>query len=229
MAGEHEPLAGKLQHRIEAGECSSFNLTGPVDSGKILLAREVFFRLGRTLVQLEPQRFPFELDERESVLRIAAREARLGHLGYYLRAPEFDASEKQAYARFLEFVERLDAPVAIDSLERLNCDRNLMVSPVERPGRGSQQEAWHSALGDRGASLNGEIAEIVEQFDLGPEGIVRAAEEARSHSNGNGAMHPSNLWRACRSQCSWRMEDLANKLQPAHTWDDIVLTPKELK
>jgi hypothetical protein len=42
-------------------------------------------------------------------------------------------------------------------------------------------------------------------------------------------MHPSNLWRACRSQCSWRMEDLANKLQPAHTWDDIVLTPKELK
>ena len=224
MACDHEAMAGELFRRLQNAESASFNLTGPMDSGKILLARDVYSRLGRTLVQLDPNRLPYETEEREALLRVAAREARLGPLAYYLLAPEFDASEKQAHARFMEFVERLDAPVAIDTFERWNGDRNLLPSPVERPGRGSQKSAWAAALGEHGGALQDEIASIVEQFDLGPEGVARAAEEVLDHAVG-GLIHPSHLWRACRTQCSWRMEDLAHKLSPAHTWDDIVLTP----
>jgi hypothetical protein len=223
---EHEASVEELRRRAGGGECGSLNLTGPADSGKILIAREFFQRCGRTLLQLDSQRFPSESIEREEALRIAAREARLANLAYFLTAVASDPSEKQASTRFLEFVERLEAPVAIDSVERFPCDRILIVAAVQRPCRSSQLETWRAALGDRGNGLDGEIADLVEQFDLGPESITRAAEEVRSRSNGDGGtVSAASLWQACRAQCAWRMEDLAEKLTPVQTWDDIVLPP----
>ena len=225
ISQEHEAVVEQLRRRVDGGECDSLNLTGPEDSGKILVAREVFERSGSKLVQLDPLRLPSESGELDEALRIATREARLGNLAYFLKAPETHPSEKQASGRFLEFVERLKAPVVIDSAERFACDRRLIVSAVERPGRGSQIETWRSSLGQYSESLNGEISDIVEQFDLGPEGIRRAADEACGRSDGNSVISSSSLWQACRAQCAWRMEDLAQKLTPVHTWDDIVLTP----
>jgi SpoVK/Ycf46/Vps4 family AAA+-type ATPase len=175
-------------------------------------------------VQLDPQRLPTDSIEREELLRVASREARLGNLAFFMRALENDPGEKIAYARFVEFVERLKAPVAIDSPERFMCDRELMVHAVERPGRDAQLETWYLILGDASASLNGHLADLVEQFDLGPEGIERAASEALSRSAVQ-SLELRELWRACRAHSSWRMEDLARKLIPVSTWDDIVLTP----
>ena len=223
---EHEAQVEELHRRTGRGGCDSLNLTGPADSGKILIAREFFSRSGRTLVHLDPLRLPAEPSDREDALRIATREARLANLAYFLTAVPSDPGEKQASGRFLEFVERLEAPVAIDSADRVPCDRPLIVVAVERPCRGSQVETWRAALGAGGEGLNGEIADLVEQFDLGPEGITRAAMEARGRSNGDGAVSPSSLWQACRAQSAWRMEDLAEKLTPVQTWDDIVL-PKD--
>jgi hypothetical protein len=214
-----DELCGRVRH----GGCDSLNLTGPADSGKSLIAREFFRRSGRRLVHLDPQRLPPDSSEREEVLRIATREARLANLAYFLTAVPADPAEKQASGRFLEFVERLEAPIAIDSAERFPCDRTLIVAAVERPCRRSQLETWRAVLGESSDGLNGELAGLVEQFDLGPEGITRAATEARGRSNGDGAVSPASLWQACRAQCAWRMEDLAEKLTPFHTWDDIVL------
>ena len=226
---EFEPGIEELRRRVDARECDSLNLTGPADSGKILIAREVFKRSGRRLVQLDPRRLPSELAEREEALRIASREARLERLAYFLKAPDLNPGEKLAAGLFEEFVERLQAPVVIDSVERFPCDRKLIVFAVERPGRPSQVETWRTSLAEYADSLNGEISDIVEQFDLGPEGITRAAEEARASANGGGFIPAASLWKACRVQCAWRMEDLAQKLAPVHTWDDIVLTPDTRK
>jgi len=149
-----------------------------------------------------------------------------------MKAPESDPGERQSANRFLEFVERLQAPVAIDTPERFSCDRKLIVAAIARPDRESQVEMWRAALGDHGTPLYGEIAELVEQFDLGPEGITQAADEARAQANGAGAIPSSDLWRACRAQCAGRMEDFAQKLTPVQTWDDIVLpadTSKQLR
>jgi hypothetical protein len=212
-----------LRERIACGECDSFNLTGPADCGKLLVAREIYRGAGRRLMQLDPHRLPADAGEREEALRIAAREARLAGLAYFMKAPESDPGEKQSTNRFLEFVERLQAPVAIDTPERFSCDRKLIVAAIARPDRESQVEMWRAALGEHGTALNGEIAELVEQFDLGPEGITQAADEVLAQANGAGAIHSSDLWRACREQCAGRMEDFAQKLAPVQTWDDIVL------
>lgn len=218
-----ESLAAQLQ-----GERASLNLTGPVDSGKILLAREVFAKTGRTLIQIDPHRLPIELLEREELLRVAAREACLGRLAFYMRAPENDPGERGPYTRWIEFTERLAAPVVVDSAERLVCDRDWVVQPVERPGREVQVSMWNAMLGQTASSLNGHIPALVEQFDLGPEGIHRAAGEALG-DHPHDSVPPAALWKACRAQSSWRMEDLARKLIPTSGWDDIVLTPDTLR
>jgi hypothetical protein len=221
-----------LRERLALGECDSFNFTGPADCGKLQVAREVYRGAGRRLMQLDPHRLPSDAGEREEALRIAAREARLARLAYFMKAPESDPGERQSANRFLEFVERLQAPVAIDTPERFSCDRNLIVAAIARPDRESQVEMWRAALGEHGTFLNAEIAELVEQFDLGPEGITQAADEARAQANGAGAIPSSGLWRACRAQCAGRMEDFAQRLSPTQTWDDIVLpadTRKQLQ
>ena len=229
LPGEHETNVEELCSRIDFSLRDSLNLTGPADSGKILIAREVFERSGRKLICLDAQRLSSDSHEREEALRIAAREARLGNLAYFCRAPETTHSEDHSMLRFIEFVERLEAPLVIDSVERFACDRMMIVSAVDRPGRGSQLETWRLALAEYREDLNGEIAGIVEQFDLGPEAIARAAGEARSRSNGSGAITSSSLWQACRAQCARRIEDLAQKLTPFYAWDDIVLTPDTRK
>jgi AAA+ superfamily predicted ATPase len=225
VSGQHQLVVEELWRRIAHGQCDSLNLTGPADSGKILIAREVFARCGRRMLHLDPHRLPLESSEREEAIRIAAREARLARLAFFVPAVASDpSSEKLASARLLELVERLDAPLAIDSVERCPCDRPVIVAAVERLCRESQLETWRAALGGGAAGLDDEIADLVEQFDLGPEGIAGAALEARGRSNGAG-ISASSLWQACRAQCASRMEELAEKLTPVHTWDDIVLPP----
>ncbi|MCW5983255.1 MAG: ATP-binding protein [Bryobacteraceae bacterium] len=225
LPGAQQSLVEDLHKRMESGACDSLNLTGPADCGKLLVARAVFRRLGRRLIEVDPQRLPSEAGDREATLRIAVREARLASLAYFLKAPEGDPGEKQAAAKFLEWVERVQAPIAVDSAERLASSRGFLVSAVERPGRKFQVQMWSATLGDHAAAVESELADLVEQFDLGPEAIARAAQDARTRSNGAGPVAAAHLWDACRAQSGWRMEDLAQRLAPAHSWDDIVLTP----
>ncbi len=221
----HRGLVDDLKRRLQRAGYDSLLLTGPADSGKQLVAREVFKKIGRRLLQLDPQRLPPETSEREEMLRVAAREARLAALAYFMKAPEGDPGDKQSGNRFLELVERLDAPVVIDSAERLATTRKLVAELITRPARDAQEEIWTSVLGGKAASRSYDIAELVEQFDLGPENITAAAEEARARTTGRGTIPGPVLWETCRAQCAWRMEDLAQKLTPSYSWKDIVLSP----
>ncbi|MGH2370578.1 MAG: ATP-binding protein, partial [Chloroflexota bacterium] len=68
------------------------------------------------------------------------------------------------------------------------------------------------------------IEALVAQFDLGTQGIAAAGvqalgEPAQRLNGGLGA----RLWDACRAQARPRLDDLAQRIEPAATWDDLVL------
>ncbi|HEX8096684.1 MAG TPA: ATP-binding protein, partial [Pyrinomonadaceae bacterium] len=77
-------------------------------------------------------------------------------------------------------------------------------------------------------SANGAIERIVQQFDFGPRDVAETVAAARGYAalradGGDPVLASDDLWRACREQAGWRLDELAQRIPPCHTWDDIVL------
>jgi hypothetical protein len=93
---------------------------------------------------------------------------------------------------------------------------------VRKPSSAEQKELWQNALGEEFHRLNGQVENVVAQFNLGPSGIQAACAESglvSSDEKNPGA----KLWEACRVQSRTRLDDLAQRIQPAATWEDLVV------
>ncbi|MFN6066247.1 MAG: ATP-binding protein, partial [Pseudanabaena sp.] len=95
-----------------------------------------------------------------------------------------------------------------------------------------QQTLWEDALSDLddnlASSLNGSIAKLVSYFNLSPTHISNAALKARSmHQQETEHSFEHSLWNACRSQSRPRLDELAQSVETAATWEDLILPAKE--
>src|SRR5262249_33761978 len=73
------------------------------------------------------------------------------------------------------------------------------------------------------------IAALVEQFDLGTAQIGRAVTTARELAvlrDGDATPTADDLWRACEQEAAPKLDELAQRIVPCYTWDDIVLPPE---
>ncbi|MGH9760307.1 MAG: ATP-binding protein, partial [Blastocatellia bacterium] len=114
-------------------------------------------------------------------------------------------------------------------------NRPMVTFEVNRPTSAEQRAAWVAEMGALAGSLNGQISELVSQFNLPLRGIRSSAAEAVSFADPSAepAETPSELgrrlWDACRVQSRARLEDLAQRIEPAAGWDDIVLPELQLR
>src|SRR5919201_6949675 len=73
-------------------------------------------------------------------------------------------------------------------------------------------------------SLNGQVEALVSQFSLSAPTIRAAKAEAAGRLAQAGNRDIGDLlWDACRVQARPRLDDLAQRIEPAATWDDLVL------
>jgi SpoVK/Ycf46/Vps4 family AAA+-type ATPase len=84
------------------------------------------------------------------------------------------------------------------------------------------------ALNGSATALSGRIDLLVQQFDFGPQQIAEAAAATReslelSHPLDDDTGAEALLWQSCRARAGNRLEDLAQRIQPAFGWDDIVV------
>jgi SpoVK/Ycf46/Vps4 family AAA+-type ATPase len=74
------------------------------------------------------------------------------------------------------------------------------------------------------ARLAADIAQLTAQFELGASSIREIALETLARSE---SAEPANIgriaWDTCRVRSRPRLEDLAQRIQPAAGWDDLVL------
>ena len=106
---------------------------------------------------------------------------------------------------------------------------------VRKPSAAEQRHLWQIALEPWAALINGQIEPLVMQFNLSPQGIETACLEFKMQNqklpntaSGAANLHSqllifNSLWEACRAQARTRLEDLAQRIEPAATWDDLVL------
>ncbi|MGH7429891.1 MAG: ATP-binding protein, partial [Candidatus Methylomirabilaceae bacterium] len=166
--------------------------------------------------------------ERREMLRLLERDGIMSRLGFYLDATESDSTDRVAMTALSDLIERLGAFLVIGSRERWETASEILVVRVPKPDASAQCALWRQALVDQGHSLNGQIEGVVQQFDFGPIAIHQAVVAAHARAklrdpDDRSEVTVDDLWQACREQAACRLDELAQRIIPCHTWADIVL------
>jgi len=171
---------------------------------------------------------PAKAAERETFARLWEREALLSDCA--LLIDNEDATNFEATPSLLPFLETTDAFLFVTTREPLHSRRRRLVRiDVSRPTAGEQKAMWRQALGPAVEQLNGQLDLISTQFDLGWQAISQASQEAAAQSRNEGLELGTALWEACRRQVRPQLDDLAQRLAPAATWNDLVLPASNLE
>jgi hypothetical protein len=173
---------------------------------------------GRRLYAVAAHDLPAEASGRELVARLWEREAVLGGGSLLI---ELDHDNDPALSRRLnQFVESVGTPLAISAAEPPTLEHVSAVRvQVPRPDAAEQRHLWLETLGERATALNGTLDLLVAQFDLAPHAIAGASSQV----DPDGAEMGTALWDACRAQARPRLGELAQRIEPAARWDDLVI------
>jgi hypothetical protein len=204
-----------------ARDVPAIALSGGSVSARRQVAATACARRGLGLWLTEAALLPAAAADLDVWLRRWEREAALGPAVLLIEcaagAPAHDDVVRRA-------IEGTGAPVIIGGWDRPAGERPVVTIPL-RPLAGEEQRmVWDSALGERAASLNGEIDALVAQFTLDATAIRDAAASALL-SGGDDLGR--RLWAACRFQARPHLDGLARRVEPVATWDDLVLPPAQ--
>jgi hypothetical protein len=189
------------------------------------VAADACARLGLRAFAAAAADLPAAAAERDALLRLWEREAVLGACALLLEVDDSDPPEAARAAQ--AFAERVRAPVLASAREPLRAGvRAWTRLDVEKPTPDEQRGLWRGALGSAAAALNGRLDPLVAQFHLGARDIALAGAEALA---GDGADVAARVWDACRERARPRLDDLAQRIEGAAGWDDLVLPPTQTR
>lgn len=110
--------------------------------------------------------------------------------------------------------------------EIIHLNRALIRFDLNKPRPAEQKRLWKLALGNSAANLNGALDDVSEQFRLSARSIRSISSIVRPK---RGQVDPSELWDVSRSFVRPRLENLARRLAPSASWDDIVLPELQIR
>jgi SpoVK/Ycf46/Vps4 family AAA+-type ATPase len=238
-------IFGSLVRRGPDEECDApigLIFHGPSGVGKKFTAEALCGAAGLDLLVANLAHF---LTDKQSVSALIARlfrEAQLRNSAIYFDHADvlMDEQETAQYTR----QALLDAIEAFHGIVFLSCEktwktrtsqeaRNLMNVDFPRPDFAQRGKLWRELLAHPSSSCNvteSDIDGIAGKFQFTAGRIRQVMAETTRHAlvrEGEPLeITAEDLYRACRSQSTTNLADLAQKIKPLYKWDDIVL-PKD--
>ena len=224
-----ESIIRNLKQAGPTNSLPNIHLLGADESSKQLVATSVATSLSLHLYRMPAQLLPANAAELETLARLWQRESILLPVALYLDAHGFDPSnpkEGQAAPPVNRFLTRSGGIIFLSTRDTWpDLNESMMPFDVEKPTRAEQRNAWAAALGQ--TETEGDPPRLSSQFDLNLTTIKQIA----------GNIIPTEdkveisrqLWDACRSVTRPHLENLAQRLTPKATLDDIVLPAEESK
>jgi MoxR-like ATPase len=223
----HRALAHKISElwsRMEGAPAGPvIQLCGEEGAGKEAVAAAASATLGLQLYAIRAYDVPTAVDEREALARLWEREAVLSGSALLVDCQDLEDSDSLRPVHSL--LERLQGMLLVTTREPLRArKRPLIRLDANKPSATEQQSLWQDALGPLAPELNGQIVALTSQFNMDTQGIRAAsAEVLEGLSQGREEAPGAVLWEACRSQSRPRLDDLAQRIEPAAAWDELVL------
>jgi hypothetical protein len=212
-------------------------LHGADSSGQQAVAQASCAALGLRLSVLSVAVLPTHPGEIDTLARLWEREAALRGSALLLDCAPLESSDHARLAALARLLERIHGVVLVASRERRQVTQRPTISiDVRTPTTTEQRAVWQQALGSTSGKLDGQLDQLVSQFHLSTQAIQTAATEAlRSNGFQDGTKHgtplseaPSrvlldSLWDACRGEARPHLDDLAQRIESAVVWEDLVL------
>ena len=242
IAEEHAALAGEAFRSInlDAADAPILHLCGDDPRGQEDVAAVLAHRAGRKLCILPIENLAnandaTSPDPATSVAPFLTLWTREAVLLPAVLLVQCGANALTAMSH--QLIERLPAALMIASRDPLRLDRPSQRYTVNKPSPVSQKRLWVEALsigktnapGATQASsvlLEPVVDTLAEQFRLSAEAIatVGAGVSASFPSLADSAAQVAErLWSTCRSLSRPRLENLAERITPAATWEDLIL------
>lgn len=239
-------IAETWSEASDGGILPAVQLCGDTDASKRAIAVAVGGRLGLALYRMDADSVPADTEAREELLRRWRRESLLA--GAMLLLDVRGRSEEPGFeARLRSFIERSSGPLMISRSQRMRpFARPSLVVEVEKPTHAEQRQLWAALLGEAAEAID--LDRLVAQFHLEAaeipaiglvaRGRLRADQQADPATGAAPATHADAkdrldleraLWTACRQQARPRLDDLAQRVVPRSTWDDLVLPRAQLR
>jgi hypothetical protein len=153
-----------------------------------------------------------------------------------LDCDELDSADKVRENGAARLIEDIQGVLIVTSRKRrrLTHRRPVLTLEVHKPAASEQRELWRDYLGPVGKYVNGYVETLVSQFNLNAPTIQAASAEVLGRlSWGDTKPSPDDigamLWDTCRSQAQPRMDDLAQRIEPAAGWEDLILPDSQLE
>lgn len=221
LVSSHQELAAQVADCLQ--NRSAVQLCGRDPISKQAIAVAACDLAGLKLSRLTAAAIPTGWSDRSILLLLWERTAALTSRALLLDC-DIDSSDATETA-IAQFIDDLNSPLIVSSRDqRFSQHRSLITLEVTQPTPQEQKFLWLNALDQSAIEQNGLIDSLVTQFNLSPLAIQAACVKAQVHSS-----LPLNslLWDACRIQARPRMDELAQRIELAADWDDLVLPDKE--
>lgn len=197
------------------------HLAGAARAGKRNLASASCATLGLRVHLLRVGDIPVGSSERETLLRLWQRESLLITSALLLECEDTD--DVNALRRARSFIRRIKGPVLTSGTGLSgNADEAVTTIEIKRPTLAEQRVLWERSLGTAAADLNGQLDQIVSQFQFDVDGIQSAGAVARNFLNTESDLGEI-LWRICRSHSRDALRGLAEAIETRAHWEDLVL------
>ena len=204
----------------DAARLPVIQLVGGSRADKRSVAVTAGAALGMRVYALAASDLPAAPSDLASLIRLWEREAALLHAALLLERDDADG-DRSAVRRF---VERARCAVFLSTRGAWGeIARPTLAMPVEKPSMDEQRALWRRLLGQAGAALNGNIDALPAQFDLSAGMIRRLVGGQWSVAPGGARSDSAPFWDAARALSRDLLDDLAQRIEPSATWDDIVL------
>ena len=212
-----DELLGALRAAHDSA-ASALQLLGRDRGSRFAVAAHTCAAIGRRLYRLPLESLPAQRSEIETFARLWHRESLLLPVALYIEADGLDAVGSDTVAALhtllghpfgLVFIGLRDAPLQLGVAQ--------WTTEVPLPSPAEQNAAWRETLPSvlTPEEREREAAELSGHFQLNLEQIHSAAATAQAHA--------TDAWNVCRDLSLWRLDALAQRLEPKARWDDLVL------
>ncbi|BAY40185.1 ATPase central domain-containing protein [Nostoc sp. NIES-2111] len=204
-------------------------LCGVEPTSKRAIATTVCKMLSVNLHIMPVQVVPSAPAEMETLLRLWERESILSNSALLLDCDKIDITDLTRTHTIGRFLEHINGLVFLSSRERIAIQQRPIVSfDIHKPTIEEQSLLWQNSLAQIQPQLNGQVKKLATQFNLSPNTIRAACAEALGQITKEQEQDVGQiLWDACRKQARPHLDELAQRIPPTSTWDDLVLPPAQ--
>lgn len=204
------------------------HLTGENQSDKTNIAAAVCAGIGFDLYNLSIHSIPTNSKEVTELARLWNREAALKSYALLLDCSSVDVNDKSRLQSVTHFIENiLGVLILIGNEWSPNLNRQKVEFKVEKPTREEQLSQWTRNLKVDTVELNGELDQVVAQFNLSAKTIDAASEKILSHPTASREAEPTvwakEIWKTCCQYTRPKIDELAQRIESMTTLDDLVL------